>query len=305
MAITGNGTQQNPWVVHDYAELKTACESSDPAVHYVELANNINCNDYGVSFVWNTITVGNRYSADWTTHLDLKGHTIQNIQVAADGYMFFCENDAVGSTIENGEILNVFLGGAAGFVKNVDFDKLSISMNATNAKGIFHGVQTVGTPTISNSAIYCESIKLASQSCFIEAYAVSNSDFTTDFADINSNLIFGGLTTFSGCRFKECKVGGVCPNVEIYPYGDMRIFAYGNQFTNCVVDIDFTEITTAPTDDRVFYGFDTATQSTVINKSKWINGGTAPVSWQFCTDEEITSAEYLNEHGFVVVPRSV
>ena len=44
MAMTGSGTQANPYVVHNYNELKTACNNSNV---YVELANNIDCNDYG------------------------------------------------------------------------------------------------------------------------------------------------------------------------------------------------------------------------------------------------------------------
>ena len=103
MAITGSGTEQDPYIVHDYTELRTACNNSNV---FVELANSIDCNDYGEDFEWQTVTLGDG------SDLDLKTHTIKNFKAADDNYAFRCGN---WSKIHNGKILNVYLARSDGF----------------------------------------------------------------------------------------------------------------------------------------------------------------------------------------------
>lgn len=297
MAVTGTGTQADPWIVHSYTELKDTVNSiQDQTPRYIKLGNNINCNDYGPDFEWETISV------TWSNRvvdLDLDGKTIQNVKVKNGNSMFTW---SVNSKIHNGKILNVFLSGAQRFIYGRDggdagtLEKLSISVGATgNTTDVFFHV------IMKSCAVYCETVK-QSASMFFNVTA-SNSDFMLIVNDQNYSLVFAD-STFTGCRFKG-EIGGICPNVNIYPYGDTRVFVFADSFNNCVIDFDMTGVTVAPSADNVYRGFNASTQTTVIDKSDWIPNLNPPSSWQFCTDVQITTGDYLNNNGFVVIPTSV
>ena len=122
MAITGTGTQADPYVVHDYTELVTGF-NINPS--YVKLANDIDCNDYGESFVWNTI---NMAGGD----LDLNGFAIKNVSVNVNKLLF----QASGGLIHDGKLLNIFANGCENITKDVFFKKVSASINALTCTGV-------------------------------------------------------------------------------------------------------------------------------------------------------------------------
>lgn len=285
MAITGSGTQADPWIVHDYTELKTVCESGSPNVHYVELANDINGNDYGADFKWNTITIGNRYYADWTTHLDLKGHTIKNIQVAENGYMFYNDNGAVGSTIKNGKILNVFLNGANALSLNASYENVSMSINGTGAKGsIFNGVQVIGSPTITSCAIYIELTKQTNIT-FI-THIISNTDIKLKISDLNNKSIF------SGGAVSDSRITGECEG------GQRANPAISASATNCVVNVDFTGSTDA---GGGMYAQNYITSGSGVINTDIIPSGYYQIALTPVTSQEIINGDALRAKGFVVV----
>ena len=109
MAITGSGTEQDPFIVHSYDEIRTAAGLYSGSYYtYIKLGNNINCNDYGDYFEWETITLGT--SGVNVCVLDLDSHYIKNVKVKEDNSMFsligFSGNNA---EIKNGKLLNIFL----------------------------------------------------------------------------------------------------------------------------------------------------------------------------------------------------
>ena len=59
MAITGSGTQADPYLVHSYDELKTATTDRTYIPNFgkswIALDADIDCNDYGADFEWETI----------------------------------------------------------------------------------------------------------------------------------------------------------------------------------------------------------------------------------------------------------
>jgi len=83
------------------------------------LANDIDCNDYGESFVWNTINIA-------TGDLDLNGFAIKNVAVGINKCLFA----ATGGLIHDGKLLNIFGNGCANITSNVFFKKVSASINA-------------------------------------------------------------------------------------------------------------------------------------------------------------------------------
>lgn len=121
MAITGSGTQGDPYIVHDYSELVTGFSGSHS---YVKLANDIDCNDYGESFVWNTVSIG-------AGDLDLNGFVIKNVSVNVNKELFL----AAGGLIHDGKLLNIFGNGCQHITDNAFFRRVSASINALTCTG--------------------------------------------------------------------------------------------------------------------------------------------------------------------------
>lgn len=112
MALTGTGTQQDPWIAQNYSDIRDAYDqvALTTGTHYLELAQDIDCNDYGVTFKWDEMQTSNNAAMIF----DLKGRTIKNVSVASGAFMFKFSG-SFPSEIKNGSILNVFLNEAKGF----------------------------------------------------------------------------------------------------------------------------------------------------------------------------------------------
>ena len=157
MAITGTGTEQDPWIVHSYAEIKSCIESIDVTSsygpYYLELANDINCNDYGADFTWETVKHSST-SAQW--EFDLKGHTIKNVLIKSGSNSMFVGGTSSGNYncyIRNGKILNVFAQDTHELFRAVAFENISFSGNASVLRSdrCFHSCG------FTNCAVYVES----------------------------------------------------------------------------------------------------------------------------------------------------
>ena len=199
MAITGSGTQADPFVVHSYAEIKDTMERS-LADKYIVLANNINCNDYGEDFEWEAPRISGSVSG--TFHFDLDGHTIKNIKIKSNSSLFRCYyGDNSSSSVHNGAILNVFLGNAVAFVtgdggskQNVSFENLSISVDGTGATGyVFYQCK------FKNCAVWFQSSKLLNDVFRIDVSGVAgdqlmieNTDIHIEISNLNDKSIFRG-----------------------------------------------------------------------------------------------------------------
>ena len=226
MAITGDGTQEHPYQVHNYSELKTACNNSNV---WVELANNIDCNDYGEDFEWQTVTLGDG------SDLDLKTHTIKNFKVADDNYAFHCGN---WSKIHNGKILNVYLARSYGFSAHWNstetrwayLENLSISINTG---GGLNNIEVFDSFAMNACAIYIEGNV---NTHLIYVYSADGAEITnTDFLlDIDSNT--NGCSIFSGYnrRVKNCRIRG---RFNITNAQTNRTLYINGGFYLCVIDL--------------------------------------------------------------------
>lgn len=228
MAIAGQGTQGDPYIVHDYTELKTACNNNNT---YVELANDINCNDYGEDFEWQTVTLGG------SSDLDLKGHTIKNFKVADNNYAFHCNN---WSKIHNGKILNAYLARAyEGFSAKWNstesrwgnLENLSISINTG---GGLNGSAVFASLAMNACAIYIEGDV---DSHLIQLYdanecVITNTDFLLDIDSTNNEC---SIFTSYGARVKNCRIRGRF-NITNAPATYRRLYNNGS-FYLCVIDL--------------------------------------------------------------------
>lgn len=309
MAIAGEGTKTNPYLVHNYNELKDACKMGRPyEVNYIRLENDIDCNskEYPKGFEWEGI---NLYYGNQLYDLDLNEHAIRNAYIKNGSYLFqgrqINVNASEGITggynpsrIRNGKILNVFNNVAnnvikaygAGSYSGIDTELIEVSMSIDGNGLKSHAFEM----TLFNAcSVYYKTAKFESKAGFIKNSSVDYDAVNTDFWIESGNpsqsssqglFIQNGRSDgkgISGCRFQ----GG-------FSAGDVQF----NHLINCVVDMDITLSTS---------GFSLFVNSNgVFNKDKIHSEEPYSGSYMIpVTNEEMRSKdpEVLTEKGFPVV----
>lgn len=287
MAITGTGTEQDPFIVHSYDELKTACRGNGA---YVELANDIDCNVYGENFEWHTIIGAGIYQP---YYLDLKGHTIKNFKVAENECAFDLSGD--GSYIRNGKILNAYLNRALGFARRRSnygiLENLSISINC--ASGLYPSGQLYmfDCAEINACAIYIEGIIVASNqyNAVFKAHSVnhpiSNCDILVNIPEANGCCLSRGLGT-SDKSLINCRVRGTFNS-------NFGILYHGCK--NCVFDLSNKY-------EGTVFSQTVQDNTGIINSDKYVSSPTYVYSGLTgVTSQEIVNGDALRAKGFEVL----
>jgi hypothetical protein len=275
--MTGTGTIDDPILVGSYEELKEGLNAGQ----YVKLVNDIDCNDYGANFKWQTIELpGTNIEAKY---LDLDGHTIKNVVIPEDNYMFnFTRTSQAGFSVYNGKLLNIFCENASGIFTTASlstWSDLSISVNATSAKGVLFA-----SLNFERCALYIKSAK----STGIFDGNISDSDIHLEITNLNQAALNGQLKTMSNCRFTG-KLGGNCMILSNKGY-----LFYNSILSGCVFELDCLDIV------NTINSFAKTVTSTVINKD--LMPETFPTNiGTLCTAEQMRDPDYLNSVGFVVV----
>ena len=281
MAITGQGTQKDPWIVHNYEEIKSAyLKTNGNSKLYIKLENDIDCNDYGDVWEWETISP---YTISCDYIFDLNGHTIKNIMIKSGNALF--EGKTNSSIIHNGKILNVFNNDGESVIagNGLTLKDISMSINGTGLTNY-----AFNYTKFQNCATYFKSNKLLSP--FYNhntgtSEMVKNSDFYFEIGDMNYKNLFHNVSSvglIDNCRFRG-KIGGNKDNGWLHYHA----------VNNSVIEIDTTESTgtTPPTMNP--------SQRTIINtdicSADSVQGLTA------CTTAQMRDADYLNSIGFTVV----
>lgn len=306
MAVTGTGTQADPFIVHSYTEFVSlsnhgGVEDNTFYVKFFDEPNQtLNCNRYGSDFTWGNFHVPAGTVAD----IDLNGATIKNLRIADNTAMFTSGywSSQYGYSnwgvihLHNGKFLNVFAGVGTSRLEGggkIQLENVSISANANGTTLPFFDCTTWDSSSIKNSAVYVEAAKL-NANVYDGSLTIKDSDVKNVIGNLNSKWMFADRVSLNGCRIRG-KAAGSAP----VAVNQSRLFE-GNKMTNCVVDFDMSEITDVPS-DRMFLNFDTNTQVTVISTEYWPAGLTPPNSWQYCSHNDIRDADYLNNNGFIVV----
>lgn len=295
MAITGSGTEQDPWVVHSYDEIK-GLNDRDPRneMQYAVLANDINCNSYGSEFEWETAKIGS-VATGLTMTLDLDGHTIKNILVKANNVMFSLnENGDRQSTVKNGKILNVFLNSAVGLSQSGLFKGISTSINGNGVAGY-----TSSGTFFENCAVYFESVILSYMPFMNydeQRPLFKNSDILLKIDNINGKRIIGKDTTYGGSTtgLDNCRISG-------YIKGSVGNNIMGAcTANNSVCNVDFTGCTSSVIGQiNVFAGGTGGVCNTDLHPSTVsIAGGGSIIG---VTSQEIVNGDALRAKGFTVV----
>ena len=281
MAITGTGTQADPWIVHNYDEIKDVLVNKISNNTYAKLANDIDCNEYGNTWEWETITLG----ANWVFEFDLGGHTIKNIMIKSGNSLFYGKSTV--NVIRNGKILNVFNNAGASVINGdgLTLKDISMSVNGTGLTNCaFNQI------SMDNCAVYFKSNKLNNE-VFLRANITSpfkNTDFYLDISNVNSKKIFGGSKNY--LTIDNCRISGKLRGALVKEY-----LSLGGA-TNSVIEVD-TTLADCISGQTIFSDVSTGIINTEISPN--LNGGTSGLT--ACTTAQMRDADYLNSIGFTVV----
>ena len=200
MAITGTGTKDDPYIVHNYDELKEKYteQNGSTTEWYIKLVNDIDCNDFGDSWEWTAMErgYGNKY-------IDLDNHTIKNIMIKNGSSLF---SDSNGSTyISNGKILNVFNNDAQTILDNVRLNNISMSANGNGLRS--YGFKNV---LFEKCAVYFKSSKLNAAFCTVSSSSLTckNTDFYFDISDKNKQAVVLGGPIYHLVLFLDALLSG-------------------------------------------------------------------------------------------------
>lgn len=269
MAVKGEGTESNPWVLTTWEEVLEHTNKSGG--NYSVLANDLNLEKV------------QRFS-NWTIsgHFDMQGHTIKNV---------YCNGTLLNSNytayISNGKILNVFVDEATGIIQghvnpngsanNVNLENVSISVNLDSIQKGSHLPLYRAEFNKCNLWIRCTSgpaFALNERSTFL--------DTRICIEMLNANGYFpigkSGLT-LEGCSIEGFVRGNV---------------TYADDLTmkNCVWDLD-TQAIIHPAEMLM-----TVKGTGIYNAEKAPNVIFLQATER--TTEQILSPDYNNNHGFPV-----
>ena len=281
MAITGTGTKADPWIVHNYDEIKDVLQNKLDSNTYAKLANDIDCNEYGDTWEWETITL----RANWVFEFDLGGHTIKNIMIKSGNSLFYGKSTV--NVIRNGKILNVFNNAGASVINGngLTLKDISMSVNGTGLTDCaFNQI------SMNNCAVYFKSNKLNNE-VFLRANITSpfkNTDFYLDISNVNSKKIFGGSSNY--LTIDNCRISGKLRGALVKEY-----LSLGGA-TNSVIEVD-TTLADCISGQTIFSDVSTGIINTEISPN--LIGGTSGLT--ACTTVQMRDVDYLNSIGFAVV----
>lgn len=283
MAITGQGTQEDPWIVHNYEEIKSAyLKTNGGSKLYIKLENDIDCNDYGDTWEWETISP---YTSSCDYAFDLNGRTIKNIMIKSGNALFNCNSNR--DIIHNGKILNIFNNAGKSIIygNGLPLKNVSMSVNGTGLTDCaFNRI------SMNSCAVYFKSNKLNNE-IFLRANVTSpfkNTDFYLDISDVNSKKIFGGSSNY--VTIDNCRISGKLRGTLVNTYMSL------GGATNSVIDVD-TTLADCVSGQTIFADVSTGIINTEISPN--LEGGTSGLT--ACTTAQMRDADYLNSIGFNVV----
>ena len=330
MAVTGTGTQADPFVVHSYSEfisLSGHAPISDTKAVYIkwfdEPGQVLDCNEYGSEFKWGSFAAISGYGG-YTIYVDLNGSTIKNL-IVADGVEMFTGTSWGGENmvvnVSNGAIRNVFMGSSTSKICNtyVDFHDISMSINvAGSTVSPFNGDWSHNI-NIDNCALYLVASTLTAP--LMSQVRITDTDIELQISNQNGVVPFTGdmnamepWSMLKDCRIQG-KIGG--SPIAMTESGKCSVFGCATseysgdngkvvKLTNCVVDVDLT--------DSYFdsYGANysiyeaNSSELNIFCNSHYPSQGqetgyTYPSDWNYISHSLMRNGAYLNAQGFTVV----
>ena len=265
MAITGTGTQADPYVVTTWNAL--ASVTSETGV-YIKLGNNIDMNTEYPEGLTSGLTIN-------CAEIDGEGYTINNLYFKS-GRLFYCEGNR---TWKNTNIINFVLG------------------DGTNSAAFHYNSTIYNTLTFKNCKLsgrinntsYLASGRLKFNRCALNVYFSENTNILSNSPDwrdvvtfLYCNVNFTGVTNKSlNMLLDNSYIKGSLPSATI-----STTASSGTQSVYSVLDIEAAEYTGSSGTNLVLANSDKC--STI---SQYLTS---------VTTSQLTNAAYLDSIGFPI-----
>lgn len=273
MALTGTGVQTDPYVIHDYNELREAAAKtarSGPTI-YLMLGNDIDCSVNGPDWQWETLVLNGSFE------FNLNGFAIKNVTLKK-GNNFIQATDNTNSRIYNGKILNIYTSEGAKMIiygnRYLKVENLSMSICWSKAnETCFNSV------TFKNCAIYIKADKPSGHGFFYDS-SLSYSDWYVEIDGLDGCPIIG-----DSCPVSECRIRGTIK-------GSIPQYIFKSNVTDSVI-----ELTPPDLSGEASYLFTSSVAGTVMNNELLPNTSGCIKA----TTAQIRDGAWLNANGFEVV----
>lgn len=273
-AITGTGTVNDPYIVHNYDEIKWACEDESAVPEgqtasipvYLKLNNNIDCQEYDQDFEWSI-------SCTHALDIDLNNKTIKTFYIVAYSYMFVIPATASNFSLHDGAILNVY-----GNWFNPSYAVFNYNYTSTNILSITNVSFSINLSQFTNSTgclvnggsaahVQFTNCALTLEGSNSQQYlAVNMAFFTCDFM-LNITPKYTGYLPWSSCVAQDCRVQGLIDYSALSTVSN-GYFANSSVARNCVVDIEIRVPTTWTSSVPFFYSPSSSYNYGIYNKDK-------------------------------------
>lgn len=278
MAIIGIGTEQDPFLVHDYDELKSCIESVTSTEKYVKLVNDIDLKDFE-NFEWETVKPS---TSGITAELDLNNKTIQNILIKASNYLFRYVN------IKNGKIKNVFGNNASGILYYGGINKTLISANVSgfsNYPFYYSTIENLSSICVQGKINYSTFYYCNINNAWILPYVTSDAKFINYGKLMNSKIGSDDILPRGYLDFGTSST----PNAVVY-------INSSSDFGGNVIDVDINGERLSSITSSISSTLKNAINVDNLTTSQKSN---IPVNQQY-TYDSIRDFDTLTNNGFVV-----
>lgn len=278
--ITGDGTIASPYIVHNYDEIKWACEDTEAIPEgqtasipvCIKLDNDIDCQTYAQDFEW-SITC--QHSMD----INLNDKTIQTFYIVAKAYMFDLAPTVTQFDLHDGAILNVYgnwfdpsygIFNIASSSTIFNVTNVSFSINASQFNNT-HGILAEHTASVASRS----ATSFANCAFTIEGILQPTTDylfyytqlFTCDFM-LNVSARDNDFAPYYNCIFQDCRVQGVVDDSAKTADNLYYCMCNGGIFRNCVFDVEIILSTKVTTEKQFLAGTDSVYNYGIYNRDK-------------------------------------
>lgn len=320
-AITGAGTENNPYVIHNYDELKWCCEDAEAVPEgqaktdyvYVKLNNDIDCSTYGMSFRW-------FITCEHAVDIHLNSKAIENFYIHRNGYLFSVANTARKLSVHDGKILNVYgdwisKSSSVLYIPTnaadsaVTFKNISMSIDATNFSNTQSTLCT-GYPsflTMTNCTIdFKGTYTTTSSVSLVSSAKLYTCDIHIDLVNDSSTYpyLLNGSASYVGYAL-NCRFMG---RIQLRTITATSYGVYYWQVRNCVFDVEILLTTpSTATPSFVFGGGAAAYNYGIYNADKIPNYNFNGTNYIACTTADMdmrvnpNADIVLQEKGFDVI----
>ena len=321
MAVTGSGTQTDPYIFHDFDELKSIVDARTSADgidrYYTKLANDLDGNTFPREYRLPHIDLQTEYGRN--IDIDLDGHVIKNFVTNFNNPLI--KGGTTGSSyytiygcIHDGDFLNIHIHKSYNstyssvyyvFIRNMHVQRCRFSIttddyytsgNGGSDHALFVNCSMLQCSVFARLCINFHLRVLRTAELRDTEYLSTLCDIKVDFKNTSSPNIINGDLSYS-------RITGIIHSDDDYSATYERPvtpICYSGGLSHCVVDVDLSKQKYhIPSSDYMIHAISYA-EDTVINTDSFSEHIDAGYGTE-CTAQEIRNGDALRNKGFMVV----